>query len=479
MNPTLFLTCFFVYIAGMIVFGWWMTRRKQTGSDFLLGGRSLPFFLTLGTTIATMVGTGSSMGAVGKAYENGWGGSLYGIGGALGILVAAWLFAPVREHRFMTMAEELASYVGANRVVLNLVAVFTFLASVGWLGAHILGGGAYLQFSTGIDPVWAKVSIALGFGIYAMIGGYRAVVWTDTLQAVVLFGGFLLTAFFALQIVGGWEGLRATHAELAARSTGNSILPGLSLIVVIGVGVLGTPAFRQRIYSGRSVREIRRAYTISGILYLAFCILPAIIGMAAYKTFPQLENRDLAFPNMATETLPLALGILVLLAGLSATLSSASSDAIAGVTTVIRDLYKLVLGRVPKPGRVVTLSRYSLGITTALALGMALAADNVIDYIKLMISLLLTGMCVVGVLGRTWPRYNAAGAIASLVGASVTALAFKFNPVWNDYWGNPVIPSLAVSVAIGVLFSLFTPPDPVSHKEAVKLLASEREAMEE
>ena len=478
MNPSLFLACFFIYIVGMIAFGWWMTRRKQTGSDFLLGGRSLPFFLTLGTTIATMVGTGSSMGAVGKAYENGWGGSLYGVGGALGILVAAWLFAPVREHRFMTMAEELASYVGANRVVLNLVAVFTFLASVGWLGAHILGGGAYLQFATGIDPFWAKVSIALGFGIYAMIGGYRAVVWTDTLQAVVLFGGFLLTAFFALQIVGGWEGLRATHAELAARSTGNSVLPGLSLIVVIGVGVLGTPAFRQRIYSGKSVREIRRAYTISGFLYLAFCILPAIIGMAAYKTFPQLENRDLAFPNMATETLPLALGILVLLAGLSATLSSASSDAIAGVTTVIRDLYKLVLGRVPEPGRVVTLSRYSLGITTALALGMALAADNVIDYIKLMISLFLTGMCVVGVLGRTWPRYNAAGAIASLVGASATALAFKFIPDWNDYWGNPVIPSLAVSVSIGVVFSLFTPPDPVSHKEAIEILAKEREAME-
>jgi len=472
MNPSLFLACFFVYIVGMIAFGWWMTRRKQTGSDFLLGGRSLPLLLTLGTTIATMVGTGSSMGAVGKAYENGWGGSLYGVGGALGILVAAWLFAPVREHRFMTMAEELASYVGANRVVLNMVAVFTFLASVGWLGAHILGGGAYLKFATGIDPVWAKVSIALGFGIYAMIGGYRAVVWTDTLQAVVLFGGFLLTAFFAMEIIGGWEGLKATHAELAAKSTGNSALPGLSLVIVIGVGVLGTPAFRQRIYSGKSVREIRRAYTISGILCLAFCILPAIIGMAAYKTFPQLSNQDLAFPNMATETLPLALGILVLLAGLSATLSSASSDAIAGVTTVIRDLYRLVFGRV------VTLSRYSLGITTALALGMALAADNVIDYIKLMISLFLTGMCVVGVLGRTWPRYNAAGAIASLLGASATALAFKFIPAWNDYWGNPVIPSLAVSAGLGILLSLLTPPDMISHPKAVELLARERGRME-
>jgi SSS family solute:Na+ symporter len=75
MNASLFLTCFFVYISAMILFGCWISRRKQSGNDFLLGGRALPLFLTLGTTVATMVGTGSSMGAVGKSYENGWMGS--------------------------------------------------------------------------------------------------------------------------------------------------------------------------------------------------------------------------------------------------------------------------------------------------------------------------------------------------------------------------------------------------------------------
>ena len=56
------------------------------------------------------------------------------------------------------------------------------MASVGWLGAHIVGGGAYLHYATGINESWAGLH-SLGFGIYAMIGGYRAVVWTDTLQA--------------------------------------------------------------------------------------------------------------------------------------------------------------------------------------------------------------------------------------------------------------------------------------------------------
>ena len=479
MEPSLFLTCFFAYVVGMIVFGWWMSRRKQTGDTFLLGGRALPFFLTLGTTVATMVGTGSSMGAVGKGYANGWTGSLYGIGGTIGILLTAWLFAPVRKHRFMTMAEELSANTGANRTVSSMVGIFSYLACVGWLGLHILGGGKYLVFVTGIDPFLAKTYIALGFGIYAMIGGYLAVVWTDSVQAIVLFAGFLVIAFFSFQAVGGWSGLQEVNAILAAKPNAPSTLTLISLTVVIAVGVLGNPCFRQRIYSGKTIPEIRKAFVISGILYLGFAVLPAIIGMAAYKNFPNLTNADLAFPTMATDMLPVAGGIVILLAGLSATMSSASSDAVAGVATLVRDLYKLVFGNMPKAGRVVFLSRVALGLTTGLALAMALVADNVIGYIKVMIPLFISGMCVCGILGRFWKRYNAAGAIASLLGACGTSTAVMLVPEWEAYWeGEPVIPSILIATAAGVFVSLLTSPEKLSHEEALALLAKERETME-
>jgi len=474
----LFLTCFFVYIAGMIGFGCWVSRRKQSGDDFLLGGRALPLFLTLGTTVATMVGTGSSMGAVGKAYQNGWMGALYGVGGAIGIFVTAWLFAPMRQHRFMTMAEEISSYVGANRSVANLVGIFTYLSSVGWLGAHILGGAKYLEFVTGVSPIWTKLWIAGGFGIYAIVGGYRAVVWTDTVQAVVLFAGFLLTAIFAFDAAGGWTGLSEINAAIVGGGGSAAVLPSLSLIVVIAVGVLGTPSFRQRIYSGNSVADIRKAFVGSGILYLGFAVLPAIIGMAAFDAHPGLANRDLAFPWMATEMLPVALGMLILLAGLSATMSSASSDAISGVTTVIRDLYLGLFHRMPKADKVVLYSRLALAATTILALAMAMISDNIIGYISDIIALFITGLCISGILGRLWPRYNAPGAIASLIGASSTAIYFKFQPGLNEIWGNPVIPSLAVSAAAGIIVSLATPHDRCSHGEALERLRRERAEME-
>lgn len=141
MNNISFLLWFALYALAMITLGWYVSRNQKNGDDFLLGGRSMPMILTLGSTVGTMVGTGSSVGAVGFGYLNGWAGMLYGIGGAIGILLVALLFAPVRKMRFMTMSEEICYYTGGSRLVKNLVAVLIFIASIGWLGAHILGGG--------------------------------------------------------------------------------------------------------------------------------------------------------------------------------------------------------------------------------------------------------------------------------------------------------------------------------------------------
>jgi len=204
MSPTLFLSVFAIYIVGMIVLSVWISRRQTSGEDFLLGNRSVPLFLILGTTVATMVGTGSSMGAVGKGYADGWAGSLYGIGGALGILLLAKLFSKVRKYNFMTFSEEISFYYGANKTIKGIIGVLILIASIGWLGAHILGGGMYLAWIANIDLMYAKIIIALAFGVYVIIGGYMAVVWTDTIQALILFFGFILMAYMSVDKLGGF-----------------------------------------------------------------------------------------------------------------------------------------------------------------------------------------------------------------------------------------------------------------------------------
>ena len=293
MNSALFLSVFGLYILGMIVLSVYLSRRQSSGEDFCSATAAYPYFLILGTTVATMVGTGSSMGAVGRAYTKGWEGAMYGVGGAIGILLLAKLFANVRKYQFMTFSEEMSFYYGANKAIKNVTALLIFMASIGWLGAHIMGGGKYLAWIVGMDPLYAKVIIAMAFGVYVIIGGYMSVVWTDTIQALILFFGFILMAAMALNKIGGMGGLdeAMNHQHLEFLS-GDRLLPSLSMAFVILVGVMATPSYRQRIYSSDKVATVKRSFYLSGSLYLFFSLIPAVIGISARVINPGLEDVD-------------------------------------------------------------------------------------------------------------------------------------------------------------------------------------------
>ena len=533
MNPTLFFIVFIAYIMFMILLSWWVSKANESGQDFLLGGRQVAGFLTLGTTVATMVGTGSSMGAVGFAYTNGWAGTLYGIGGAIGILLLAYIYAPIRRLEFVTMSEEISYYVGADSLVKGIVAILIFVASIGWLGAHIIGGALYLGWITGIELNLAKLIVAFAFGIYVIVGGYVAVVWTDTIQAVVLFIGFLLMAILSVQIVGGWEALIAAQPDsnssfLSVDKIG--VIPAVSLSAAILVGIMATPSYRQRIYSAKSVSTVRKSFTMAGGLYLAFSIIPAIIGMAAYAIDPSLDEAPFAFPYLAITVLPVTIGIVVLVAGLSATMSSASSDAIAAVTILLRDLslpfgrrlkllktaegsslktaegssslfiyeplralaegslsktaegsslktaegslHKTAEGSITK--NMIASSRIGLALIIVLALLLALLSNDIIGYITSMISTVMSGLFVCGLLGKYWQRFNRYGALGALLAGSTTSLTVIASDSLTTAFGNPILPSVGTSLAIGVLVTLLTPASTVSMLEAQSILKKQR-----
>ena len=479
MDPTLFLIIFLCYIGILIALSIYLSKAQRTGQDFLLGNRSVPFFLMLGTTVATMVGTGSSMGAIGKGYSDGWAGSLYGIGGALGILLLAKLFASARRYQFMTFAEEMSFYYGANKIIKGVVAILVLLASVGWLGAHILGGGLYISWITGIDLHLAKILVAAGFGIFVIIGGYMAVVWTDTIQAIVLFFGFIFMVIFS------WLELGSSSTESIFLNPDQfsflsqvEILPSISLVLVIFVGVMATPAYRQRVYSSSDEQTIKRSFYLSGVLYLFFSFIPAIIGMAAHALDPTLDNSNFAFPFMATEILPPIIGMIVLIAGLSATMSSASSDAIAGVAILLRDVYILMFGKMPDKNKTVNYSRWGVFLIVGLALLFTLYATDIIDYIKYMISIILSGLFVSVMLGKFWRRATWQGGLACIVGGGITALLVINIPGWDRFWGNPIIPSCLLALISGVIVSLMSPANEISAAEADAILSAERKLME-
>jgi SSS family solute:Na+ symporter len=183
----------------------WMRRVKKS-SDYLLAGRGLPFWILTGTITATCVGTGVVIGASGLAYRHGWAGCAYPIGLGFGSLLAGLLFARMRRYKFMTLGEEIACYCGRNQAVVEISYISLFFSQLCWLTVQIMGGGAILNVVTGLDPKLCVVIAGIITAVISVPGGYKTVVYTDFIQAIILLCGFGFLTFATLSDVGGLIG---------------------------------------------------------------------------------------------------------------------------------------------------------------------------------------------------------------------------------------------------------------------------------
>jgi SSS family solute:Na+ symporter len=482
LNVSTFFIYFTLYLLVMFAIGYVASRKKNFGgTDFLLAGRSLPLYLVLGTALATMVGTGSSMGAVGKGYTAGWAGALVGVGGAISLLFLSRTFAENRKYEFMTMTEEIAFYYENNKVVRAFASILLYLASIGWLGTHIIGGSYYLNLVTGLDLGLCKAITAAGFGAYVLVGGYLAVVWTDFVQIIIVISGFILVAVLGLQAAGGFENIMNTvpKEKLSFLGIGElGILPALSIIVAQFTGVMGVPSYRQRIYSADSVETAKKAYLITAFAYLLFACLPVIIGLSAFVLNPNLEKPDLAFPYMILNVLPAGLGIFVLIAGLSATMSSGDSDTMTGVSILMRDVWTVVTGKPPKKELVLSYSRYATIFTLFMAYILSTISSDIIGYMTNMIGTFMSGLAASVILGKLWKRATWQGAIAAYIGGSVTSLIILALPNVLSFFGSNVIPSFAMALLAEIIVSLLTPVKTRSDEDVLKDLSAERNIIE-
>jgi len=480
-NQFVYLIVFLAFIALLLAISVIISKRNKSGEDFLMGGRGLSSFLITGTTLATLVGTGSSMGAVQYAYENGWAGALYGIGGAVGIFALLFLFADVRKLNFMTFSEELSYYFGASKIIKGTTSILLYFASIGWLGAHILGGSLYLSYITGLSPTVSKLLVALGFALLTIIGGYLSVVVTDTIQAFILFFGFIILTILSIVKIGG---LSELHAHMPSDTTSFlgiehvGLIPAISLAVSIAIGVLATPSYRQRIYSGASVASVKKSFLITGILFAIFSFFPAIAGMSAHVLNADIEA-GFSFPYLATEVFPIWIGAIILISGLSATISSGSSDYIVAITILLRDVYQVFTGKLPQKENMIRYSRISLVITIVIAFGLVLFTDNIIEFIESFISTVLAGLFIASLLGKYWSRANWQGGLASMISGSIVSVIILNNEPLSEYFGNPIIPAMVSALVFGILVTLITPKGTRTREESLRILDEERAVMDE
>lgn len=469
----LFVGGFIAWICIMIAVGYFTSKGKNKGSSFLTGGGNLSFFLIFCTVGATMIGTGSSMGAIGNGYSGGWAGAIYGLGASAGIL-AMLLFTGAKNKGFLTMSEEAQYYYGGKKIIRQVMGFMMFVIEIIWLGNHMNGGAQYLAYVTGMDSLICKLITVLGFGIYVFIGGYMAVVTTDAVQFIAILIGFGLIAIRAIPMAGGYEAVTAAFTEVGKPGAMSfyglahyGIMPAIALVLSTLMGVIGTPTHRTRIYTSKDEGVAKKAFLGQGVLLFAWSFITAIIGMSAFAIAHQngveLEQQNYAFAYMATEVLGPVLGLFFMICGLSATMSSGDSDAISGVTILLTDVYPSITGKTIDEKDYAKYSRTALVCTLFLAFIITIFVNDVITYISTVVGALLPGVAVAMLLGKLWKRVNWQGGLACIISGTVLGVLILFIPAFKDWinatMGGPAVPATIVSLVFGIVVSLLFPAD--------------------
>ena len=484
----LFIGGFIAWICFMIFVGWITSRGKNEGSSFLTGGGNLGFFLIFCTVGATMIGTGSSMGAIGNGFNHGWGGAIYGLGASAGIL-SMLLFTKAKNKGFLTMSEEAQYYYGGKKIIRQVMGFMMFVIEIIWLGNHLNGGAKYLAYVTQLPDVTCKIITVLGFGIYVFIGGYMAVVTTDAVQFIAILIGFLTIAFRAIPLAGGYQNVVDTFT--AAGKPGAmtfyglgsyGVMAAIALVLSTAMGVIGTPTHRTRIYTSKDEKTARKAFLGQGILLFGWSFVTAIIGMSCFTIATMngdtLASGDYAFAYMATNALPPVIGMLFMICGLSATMSSGDSDAISGVTILLTDVYPSITGKTIEEKDYAKVSRVALICTLGAAFFITLFVNDVIGYISTIVGAFLPGVAVAMLLGRFWKRVNWQGGLACIGSGTLLGVLILVLPSFKNWinatMGGPAVPATIISLVFGIVVSLMFPADTTPDDVRLKHVMDDR-----
>ncbi|MFH0761776.1 MAG: sodium:solute symporter [Bacteroidota bacterium] len=491
------LGLFGLALVGIIV---WVSRMKEdTSSDYFLAGRDATW-LAIGSSIfASNIGSEHLVGLAGAGASTGMAMAHWEMHGWI-ILILGWVFVPFYarsgvftmpeflEKRYNKGARSLLSIISLVSYVLTKVAVTVYAGGI--VFKQVLG----IETFMGIDFFWiSAVGLVVITGIYTILGGMKAILWTSVLQTPVLLIGSIVILVTGLIKLGGWHELmeicRAHTTPLGdsmtslIRSKDDPQFPWTGVILgsaIIGFWYWCTDQYIvQRVLSGRDQKQARRGAIFGGYLKLTPVFIFLIPGMIAFalnqKGLMPLGSSDAAFPTMVSYLLPIGLkGVVVggLLAALMSSLASLFNSSATLFTVDFYQKYRPLSSQkqLVKVGRIATAVVTILGvlwIPVMKGLGQVLY-----QYLQDVQSLLAPGIAAVFLLGVFWRRTSAQGGLWGLIIGFVlgmTRLGLKvfeksINPDGLLYqtflapnWLHYCIYLFFICIAAIIIISLLTP----------------------
>ena len=436
------LFLFFVVLASII---YWVIKQKQESSeDYFLAGRNLGWFVIGASIFASNIGSEHIVGLAGTAANSGMVMGHYELHSWI-ILLLGWVFVPfyLRSTVF-TMPEFLEKrYSESSRWILTVITLISYILTK--VSVTVYAGAVVFQTLMGIEFWSGALLIVLITGAYTILGGLRAVIYTDALQAIVLILGSMTITIIGLFKIGGWNNL----VESVGSSHFNMFLPAdhpdfpwIGMVFappIIGIWYWCTDQYIvQRVLSAQNETQARRG-TIFGaylkLLPIFMFFIPGLIAYAMTKSGQlSYDSSDQVFPTLVRELLPSGMRGLVAGGLLAALMSSLSSVFNSCSTLFTMDIYKKLKPKASEK-KLVVVGRIATGIIVIsgilwIPLMKVVSSGGLYQYLQSVQAYIAPPIAAVFLLGIFWNRINSRGALAALVGgfsAGMFRLALEIN----------------------------------------------------
>jgi len=391
------LIAFALYSIAVLYIGIRATWKPQnSGEEIHLGAREHGTWTSALSTSASTESGFVLLGMVGMGYAEGVSSFWMIPAGILGYALNWWVLAPkLRAKSEKLGAVTIPEYIclstgntGVSKIASGAASVFAIIFLLAYVSAQFCAAGKALSSQFPLSyPTAVFIAVTL-IVFYAVLGGFRAVSWTDNLQAVMMVFALLILPVIVVHRVGGlsemFTALAAKDPSLTSLTGGSSNFRGALLVIVpwlmIGVGYPGQIHGLTRLMATKDERTLKQAPLIA-MAWLVIVYIGAIfLGLASRAGFEHLSaiasDPETALPVLAVEFMPGILAGITLAAITAAISSTADSQLIAASSTLVRDIRSAL--RLPPPKKELRATRLAIAVLAVLSTYFAVRQSHMV-----------------------------------------------------------------------------------------------------
>ena len=372
---------FLLFTGGVVAFGCSFFKKKGTSEEFTSAGRSLPGWVVGMSIFATYVSSISYLGYPGKAFSGDWNAFVFSLSIPIASYFAARYFVPFyRSQDSISAYSFLENRFGPwARIYASSCYLLTQIARTGSI-LYLLALPMNVLLGWHIQTIIVVTSVAIV--LYSMLGGMKAVIWTEAIQGIILIGGALVCMFILLFDMPGGPvqtfSIAMEDGKFSLGSFGSSLSESTFWVCLI-YGVFTNlqnygidQSYVQRYHTAKNEKEAKFSALFGGYLFIPVSAVFFMIGTGLYAFYkvhpgvlPDGVGADYVFPFFIVNELPVGLTGLLIASIFAAGMSTIATSVTSSSTIILTDYYQRFRKHAGNRERMLVLKLSSVGVGVA------------------------------------------------------------------------------------------------------------------